>query len=242
MKTDPSTIERLVPWEIVQGDVTGQETLNLHYERYRFAARNLRPGRLLDMACGVGYGTRLMCDGNPTVVEAVGVDLSPQAIANAKEKFGRDKLRYVCADAMTFEDREGFDSIVSLETIEHVPDPVGLTTRLFALLRPGGRLIASVPVTPSADVNPHHLHDFTAGSFRRMLQRHALRELDAFVQVQPYRLFKTLRREEQRMQDMRANLPAYYLTHPWRLAKRLGSTLRYGFTNRYLTCVLERVE
>src|SRR5262249_52472525 len=141
---------------------------------------------------------------------------------------------------MTLTDEKGFDSIVSVETLEHVPDPSGLITTLVGLIRPGGVFIASVPTTPSVDVNPYHLHDFTERSFRRMVTRHGLRELACLRQVQPYPLMRTLKRSESRMKDMRQGLVSYYLRHPWALTKRLWSTLRYGFTNRYLTVVWQR--
>jgi hypothetical protein len=44
-----------------------------------------------------------------------------------------------------------------------------------------------------------------------------------------------LRRSETRMSDRRSNLPAYYARHPDALLRRLWSTLRHGFSNRYLT-------
>ena len=50
---------------------------------------------------------------------------------------------------MRSSDADGFDTVVSLETIEHVPDPAGFVSRLVALLRPGGVFIGSVPTTPS---------------------------------------------------------------------------------------------
>ena len=51
---DADSLERLVPAELRAGDTTGQETLELHVERYEFAARQLAPGRVLDCACGPG--------------------------------------------------------------------------------------------------------------------------------------------------------------------------------------------
>ena len=42
-------------------------------------------------------------------------------------------------------------------------------------------------------------------------------------------------KQEVRSRDIRPNLPLYYLTHPGSLVRRLGATLRYGFTNHYLT-------
>ena len=62
MQLDATSLERLVPDELRSGDVTGEEALRISLERYGFAAQHARPGRLLDLACGVGYGTRFLTD------------------------------------------------------------------------------------------------------------------------------------------------------------------------------------
>ncbi len=234
-----STIERLVFDQVAPDDVTGQATLELHLQRYKFAAKHIKPGRLLDIACGVGYGTHLMAKKVDDMVESIGVDLSQEAIEYARQHYASRRVQFQQHDAMTFTDK-GFDSIVSIETLEHVPDPIGLIKQLVELLRPRGVFIASVPITPSVDANPYHLHDFTERSFQRMVTVHGLKELACLRQVQPYPLVKTLKREESRMKDMRQHLILYYINHPWALVKRLRSTLRYGFTNRYLTIVWQK--
>jgi 2-polyprenyl-3-methyl-5-hydroxy-6-metoxy-1,4-benzoquinol methylase len=241
MKMQVSTIERLVPDQVAPDDITGQATLKLHRQRYEFAAEHLKPGRLLDIACGVGYGTHLMAEKASSIVEAIGVDLSREAVEYAKKYYASRRIQFQQHDAMTFADERGFDSIVSVETVEHMPDPIGLINHLVGLIRSGGVFIASVPTTPSVDVNPYHLHDFTERSFRSMVTVHGLRELACLRQVQPYPLIRTLKREESRMKDMRQRLMAYYLRHPWALTKRLWATQRYGFTNRYLTVVWQKV-
>ena len=141
---------------------------------------------------------------------------------------------------MRFSDPDGFDTIVSLETIEHVPDPAGFISRLMALLRPGGVFIGSVPTTPSVDANPNHLHDFTESSFRSMLKPHGLTEIAHFRQTQPFDVIPLLRRTEARTADLRSGLVSYYLSHPSALVRRLGSTISHGFTNRYITIVWQR--
>lgn len=236
METQQS-IERLVPDTVLPGDATGHGALALHVQRYEFAARHLRPGRALDIACGAGYGTRLLAQAHPGVTEAVGVDLSEDAVAHARRRYPHPRARYVVADAMRFQDGEGFDSIVTLETIEHLPDPQGFVGRLRGLLRPGGVLIGSVPTTPSVDANPYHLHDFTERSFRRMFTCLGLREVACFRQVQPYSPLPVLARTEARAHDLRRGLPRYYARHPGSLLRRIYATLRHGFVNHYITVV-----
>lgn len=230
------TIHRLVPDDLAHG-TTGRATLQLHLARYEFAAAQAR-GRVLDLACGVGYGSAHLAECDVTSV--VGVDLDPAAIAYANARYARDNVRYVHSNADAFRDPDGFDTIVSLETLEHVADPFDVFDHLVGMLRPNGMLIASVPTTPSVDVNPYHLHDFTARSFRAMGARHHLHEIDRLVQIQPFGVFDVMSRREPRMSDMRSHLLAYYLSHPRAAITRMVATLRYGFTNRYLTIAWRR--
>ena len=233
MELNPDSLERLVPEQLSRDDTTGQEALRIGLERYAFACRHCRPGRLLDIACGVGYGTSLLTERVPQIDSALGIDLSEGAIAYARDHYADPRTRFLATDAMEFTDPEGF------ETIEHLPDPERFVSRLTHLVRPGGRIVASVPITPSVDANPHHLHDFTARSFRRLFAGHGFDELDNLIQDQPFRLTAVVTRSEARMETMRTNLPAYYLRHPGSLVRRIASTVRHGFKNRYLTIALQ---
>jgi SAM-dependent methyltransferase len=240
MTLKSNSLERLVPDHLSEGDVTGRETLELHLERYRFAARHARDGQLLDIACGVGYGTRLLRDESRQVSFALGVDLCEESIAYARERYGRDGVEYRVGDAMQFEDAEGFDTIVSLETVEHLPRPLRLIDNLVSLLRPNGVLVASVPTTPSVDVNPHHLHDFTERSFRRLFSQQPLVERACLRQVQPFGMPSILRRSEARLAELRPNLLRYYAMHPGAALRRVASTVRSGFVNCYITIAWQR--
>ena len=242
MRVAADSLERLVPDELRAGDVTGSETLELHLERYAFAAEHAGSGRLLDIACGVGYGTHLLAERVASATEVVGVDSSPGAIAYARERYADSRIAYIVCDAMTFESPGGFDTIISLETTEHLPEPRRFLRSLAALLRPAGRLIASVPTTPSVDINPHHLHDFDERSFRALLEGLPLKEIASLRQVQPVSLGDVLHRREQRLARLRPNLPQWYARHPGALLRRLASTVRHGLANKYLTLVWQKSE
>jgi SAM-dependent methyltransferase len=233
MEPAADSLERLVPDRLGTTDATGLATLALHVERYEFAARRLPPGRVLDLACGVGYGTKLLAErsGNPVV----GADVAVEAIDYARRRYGGPGVEFRVADAMGFADEGGFDAVVSLETVEHLPDPHGFLAHVVSLLRPGGLLVASVPTTPSTDVNPHHRSDWSEGAFRAAGAKLGLVEVDCLRQVQRVPLGAVLGRSETRMRDLRPNLLAWYLRHPRALLRRVASTLRHGLANRYFT-------
>ena len=233
---DASSLERIVPDELRGGEVTGSETLRLHLERYRFARENLVPGTVLDMACGAGYGTVLLAE-NSRITSALGVDVSPAVVQYAAQRYGRERVSYVCSDALQFHPGRTFDNVISLETIEHVDDPRAFFTHLVSLLAPGGRLIGSVPVTPSVDANPHHKSNFSKKRFLTMGEEHSLKYLNSFNQLQPFSPIAIAFGKEVRAGNLRQNLASFYLRHPSHLVLRMWSTLRDGFANKYLTVV-----
>lgn len=228
-------LERLIPDLITKNETTGLETLQLHLERYKFAAKFAR-GRVLDIACGVGYGTyemnKLVAD---KVTEFVGVDISHDCIQFAKTRYNDKKITFISGDAMKFSDPQKFDTIVCLETIEHLPNPKLFVHHLAALLAPQGIIIGSVPITPTVDINPYHVSDFTVYSFRELFHENNMIEVDRLIQFQPFNIFKILSKKEERLKDFRKNLLLYYFKKPSSLLKRLASVIKYGFTTRYLT-------
>jgi SAM-dependent methyltransferase len=227
-------LERIVPDLVRHNEATADESLRLHLERYEFAKLHLLPGAVLDLACGSGYGTAILAQAEG-INTAIGVDISELAIAYAKKRYGSHQVTFACSSATEFRPGTLFETVVSLETIEHVPDPQAVLRHLVSLLAPNGRLIVSAPITPSVDANPHHVTNFSEQTLVRLGRESSLIELDRLYQVQPYKLLAVLKRSEERMHSLRRNLPVFYLSHPQHLALRIASTLRYGLVNRYLT-------
>lgn len=234
------SLERIYPDVLAAGHVSDQKVLDLHLERYRFAAQHLKGKRVLDMACGCGYGSALLAETEPDL-QFVGVDVDASAVAYGQQHYQASNLQFLQHDAMTFEDTEGFDVIVSLETIEHLVDPKNFVKRFPGLLKPGGRVIASVPTTPTVDGNPHHLHDFTRNSFKKMMKEAGFSQDVSFEQIQKWVMAGLFSgngdQKPTRTQEAKNNVMKYYLKKPWALGSRIWSICRYGLANRYLTAV-----
>ncbi len=169
MHDDPSALEytgeRMVP------ERANARTFWEHVGRYRFAARFARGKRVLDIACGEGYGAAALARAGASSV--VGVDLSSEACAHARHKYGLD-ARPGDALAIPLPDRS-IDLLVSFETIEHVADPAAFLEECARVLVPEGTLIVSTPNRPvySAEGahNPFHQVETDEREFEALLQK-----------------------------------------------------------------------
>lgn len=237
------TIERIYPKDLDQHNPDDQNTLKIHVDRYAFAAKAVSGQRILDMACGCGYGTALLAEKHPDKT-VIGIDKDPEAIDYANAHYRLPNLHYLCADAESFNDPRGFDSIVSLETIEHLPRPHLLIANYARLLADNGCVIASVPITPTKDGNPYHLHDLTKRSFFTLFRAHGLKPGAEFEQIQRWQfngLFSKNTVKQHRSEGVGRAVVAHYFKNPLYVFGRIFSMLRYGFSNRYLTCVFSGI-
>lgn len=141
-----------------------------HLARYQLACQFVRPGdRVLDAACGLGYGSAIIAAGS-SARSVTGLDESASAIDYAIANHGSDEasrdnpITFHQGDAQDlsrFGD-ESFDTLVSFETLEHLPDPDRFLDEARRVLKPGGRILLSIPNQwtdeTGNDPNPHHLH------------------------------------------------------------------------------------
>jgi SAM-dependent methyltransferase len=161
----PLAGERFVPEEY-RGQLIDAE----HQARYRWARPAAENAEVLDAGCGVGYGCAILAAGGARRV--VGLDRSPEAILNARERAG-DVAEFVLGDLgqLPFED-DAFDLVTCFEAIEHVVDPERTLDELRRVLRPEGVLLISSPnrelFTPG---NPFHVHEYTPDELQGALER-----------------------------------------------------------------------
>lgn len=154
----PFTWERLIPKQI-SSDPASKKLFDIHLRRYETAARYVKGKRVLDIACGTGYGSQMLSLAGAKAV--VGVDLCPQTVEYAKKHYRESNIEFVCADAEQFEWHEQFDVVVSFETIEHVPNPHKFLECLRRSIALGGDLLLSVPLGETRHIDPYHLHAFS---------------------------------------------------------------------------------
>ena len=114
-----------------------------HWHRYCVVAPLARGLRVLDAACGEGYGSFLL---SGEAREVVGVDVSHQAVAHARRRYAAANLTYLDASvaALPLADAS-IDLVVSFETIEHLAQQAEMLAEFRRVLRPSGLLVISSP-------------------------------------------------------------------------------------------------
>ena len=109
--------------------------------------------KVLDVACGTGV---LIPDYLERKVQSVtGVDIAPEMIRIASEKFPQENVRFLCGDVEEMELPEKYDCIVVYNAFPHFPEPERLVRVLSGHLAPGGRLTVAHGMSRAA-IDDHH--------------------------------------------------------------------------------------
>lgn len=144
-----------------------------HMARYAMALPLCGGLRVLDVACGEGYGSHLLASEADSVD---GVDIDPESVEHARRRYSRANLTFHQGDAtaLAFED-DCFDVITSFETLEHLEAQQQLLAELHRVLKPGGLLLISSPDKHTySDLtgfdNPYHVRELYRDEFEQLLQ------------------------------------------------------------------------
>lgn len=145
-----------------------------HLAVYEWIAARVQGLRVVDLACGEGYGADLLARQAASVV---GVDANPEAHEHARLRYQRPGLRFERALVETYGDPGCADAVTILQTIEHIFEPEALLRHMRSLLTPGGSLYVSTPnlltLAPSGaskSDNPWHLREYRAHEFRALCE------------------------------------------------------------------------
>ena len=170
----------------VESYIAANDMQGIHdVARYQWASlvvADLKPRRLVDIACGAGYGSHMLAVAAPEC-EVVGVDYDPRAVEIAAARFSRSNLSYRQGSMVTWRG-EGqslgrCDLIVTFDTIEHLLHREIAMQSICENLRDGGAMILSTPCSfRETRLNPaweHHKIEFGHADLFKFLSRYFAR-------------------------------------------------------------------
>lgn len=141
--------------------------VHLHHQRYDKALKGVHSSDdLLEIGTGLGVLSGLIA---PMVTSYKGIEYDAEACQAAKKRVTNpDWITQGDAQALTFPDNS-FDVVVCLEVLEHLPDYRKALNEIARVLRPKGRLIASIPYAKygaPSQINLHHLYEPGENEFK----------------------------------------------------------------------------
>ena len=146
-------------------DLFDAQRREFHLDRYRFAAERVKGRRVIDCACGTGYGVRLLRESGDAVY-VLGSDIDTAAIRYARKSHQVSFTSFLCSSGERLAiANHSFDVATSFETIEHVADDRALLDEFHRVLRPGGTLIISTPNEWPLASAPYHTREYNRESF-----------------------------------------------------------------------------
>jgi SAM-dependent methyltransferase len=162
--------------------LTGERTLpdvpaeNYWFQRhlavYEWIGARVTGLRVIDMACGEGYGSEVL---SRSAASVLGLDANAEAHEHARLRYRRQNLKFDRGMVENYGEPCSYDAVVFLQTIEHVQDPAAVLRHFRGLLGPGGVAYISTPnvltLAPPGEArsgNPWHVREYRAVEFREL--------------------------------------------------------------------------
>ncbi|MES2428714.1 MAG: class I SAM-dependent methyltransferase [Bacteroidota bacterium] len=179
-----NSMERWLP------NYTPLGTHSAHFNRYKWVSQFVKDKAVLDLACGSGYGSKMLIEiGEAKSV--LGGDLSNEVIDYCRAKHKTlSNLTFVQLDACKFNIENKFDLIVSFETIEHLLEVELFLANIKNSLKNKASFVLSTPISKKSidhnPENPHHLIEWDIPTFLYLIEKNGFVVQKKFIQ--PYKI------------------------------------------------------
>lgn len=161
----------------------GAASRNSHQARYEFAAKKLdkpfHSGQInvLDVASGTGYGSNILENESDTCINHHGCEIDSSTIEYSEKYYPSEYIRGN-VEHLPFK-TQSFEGVVSLETMEHIPDLDKYFGELRRVSTEDSKLIISTPCDENLDFESEaakkeypHRHSFDFKEIKSLLGEH----------------------------------------------------------------------
>jgi ubiquinone/menaquinone biosynthesis C-methylase UbiE len=160
--------------ERLESDMFHEATIE-HLHRYALAKEFVQGKKVLDIACGDGYGSHILAE----IAEVVqGVDIDESIITKAKNKYKRKNMAFTAGSVEKIPfDTASFDVVVSFETLEHISAHDTMLAEIKRVMKSGGILLISTPDKKNYGdkpgyTNPFHKKELYEAEFKALLKKY----------------------------------------------------------------------
>jgi len=123
-----------------------QKFEDTHLQRFREAIKHLElksNQKILNIWSRTGLAIPYLRQKSSNL-DISNLEVSPKFIEIARKKFPQENFQETDLNKLPFQNNS-FDSILSLETLEHAPNPLNLIKELYRVIKPNGLLVMSLP-------------------------------------------------------------------------------------------------
>lgn len=152
--------------------------LGEHFHRYNWA-KKLVKGNICDLACGMGYGSQVLKN-SQKFSTYLGIDINQESIDFANKNYKDKNINFFVGSCENIPvPNRTIDTIVTLETLEHLDNPILAIAEFVRILKDDGLIIGSVPsmlfeetCTKAYGPNIYHKQKFTTEDLYNLLSAH----------------------------------------------------------------------
>ena len=208
------------------------EANNVTYQRCQYAYEFARPliagKKVLDVGCGLAYGTALMAGAASSIT---GIDYDGETVEDNRKRYNDISnldFKHSVIPPLPFAD-QSYDVITAFQFIEHIQPRKEFIKECLRVLKPGGTLLVTTPnVKMSLARNPFHVHEYTFDEMKNevstLTEKFELQGLNGNERVNKYysengRLVRMILRFD--IFKMHRWLPSAWLSKPYNLITSL---------------------
>ena len=145
--------------EIASDKLVSDNPIHQRLLKAYIAAQPWVSGKLLEVGCGEGRGVETLL---PYADSYLGLDKIQEVIDELKSKFPKVEFRQAVIPPFEGIANNTFDTVVSFQVIEHIPDDRLFLEEIYRVLKPGGKAVISTPnINHTLSRNPWHEREYT---------------------------------------------------------------------------------